>query len=81
MALRTARTHQQGQHVMGEARKNMGGSVGAQGTLGGMSASIGAGVGARPVMLGDAAYLWALVLIEVLTLAWLRQAFRRYHGG
>jgi hypothetical protein len=26
-------------------------------------------------------YLWALVAIEMLTLIWLRHAFRRYHGG
>jgi hypothetical protein len=26
-------------------------------------------------------YLWALVAVEMLTLIWLRHAFRRYHGG
>lgn len=30
---------------------------------------------------GDAAYLWALVVLEALAIGWLRQAFKRYHGG
>jgi len=30
---------------------------------------------------GDAAYLWALVLLEALAIGWLRSAFKRYHGG
>lgn len=30
---------------------------------------------------GDELYLWALVLLEVGAIAWLRHAFRRHHGG
>ncbi len=38
--------------------------------------------GARgPLKIGDEQYLWALVILEVLTLFALRSAFRRQHGG
>lgn len=47
------------------------------GTLGGLG-RLGAG-GLVPQ--GDAAYLWVLVALEVLAIAWLRSAFKRYHGG
>lgn len=51
----------------------------AGGTLGGLMQG-------RPgpsniVPQGDAAYLWALVLLELLAIGWLRSAFKRYHGG
>lgn len=55
------------------------------GTPGGMG--YGPGRQARPSIVqglipsGDAAYLWALVLLEVLAIGWLRSAFKRYHGG
>lgn len=32
-------------------------------------------------MVGDEAYLWLLVIIEIITMAFLRNHFRRYHGG
>jgi hypothetical protein len=37
--------------------------------------------GRMQLRLGEEAYLWLLVGVEVLTLAWLRHAFRRSHGG
>jgi hypothetical protein len=37
--------------------------------------------GRMQVRLGEEAYLWLLVGLEVLSLAWLRHAFRRSHGG
>jgi len=33
------------------------------------------------LMVGDEAYLWLLVLIEVGILAGMRQKLRRHHGG
>jgi hypothetical protein len=48
------------------------------GTPGGQMAGRGA---ASLVPQGDAAYLWVLVILEVLAISWLRQAFKRYHGG
>ncbi len=49
----------------------------AGGTLGGI------GRPGMPALVpqGDAAYLWALVLLEALAIGWLRSAFKRYHGG
>lgn len=48
----------------------------AGGTLGGLRAS------PPPIVpTGDAAYLWGLVLLELLAIGWLRSAFKRYHGG
>jgi hypothetical protein len=31
--------------------------------------------------LGDEQYLWILILLEIVAMSWLRQAFRRRHGG
>lgn len=53
---------------------------GAGGTLGGLR-SAGRAPGARQLQLGDEIYLWILVIIEVLLMGWLRQNFRRHHGG
>lgn len=55
------------------------------GTPGGLG--FGSGRQGRPSVLsgliptGDAAYLWALVILELLAIGWLRSAFKRYHGG
>ena len=43
--------------------------------------SAGAAPGRKQLRLGDEAYLWLLVALEVLAMAWLRQAFGRRHGG
>ncbi len=51
----------------------------AGGTLGGLMGRPGAAPALVPQ--GDAAYLWALVILEVLAIGWLRSAFKRYHGG
>lgn len=51
-----------------------------QGTPGG----IGAAAGRRPgmkLMVGDEAYLWLLLLLELLAMGLLRKHFRRHHGG
>lgn len=37
--------------------------------------------GRMNLMVGDEAYLWGLVLLEVGMMAFLRKHFRRYHGG
>jgi hypothetical protein len=42
---------------------------------------MGAKPGRRQLALGDELYLWVLVALEVLTLAWARKAFKRHHGG
>jgi hypothetical protein len=57
------------------------GGQGPQGTLGGVKSAIGTPPGRTPVRLGDEVYLWALVAIEVGAIAWLRNAFKRHHGG
>lgn len=49
------------------------------GTLGGIKAA-----GGRPGMklqAGDEVYLWVLVFLEVAVMAFLRNRFRRHHGG
>lgn len=51
-----------------------------QGTTGGTRA-VGAKPGTGQLAIGDEVYLWALVLLEVGAMAWLRKNFRRYHGG
>lgn len=33
------------------------------------------------LMVGDEVYLWILLALEIGTLAFLRNHFRRYHGG
>lgn len=51
----------------------------AQGTPGGQKLS-----GGRPgmkIQAGDEVYLWFLVLLEVLTMVFLRNHFRTHHGG
>lgn len=54
-----------------------------QGTMGGVGTrtSVGSRPGKRPINIGDEMYLWILVLIEVLLIAWGRKASRRHHGG
>jgi len=52
-----------------------------QGTMGGPSAAAGPRPGARSIALGDEVYLWLLVFLEVGTMCFLRQKFRRHHGG
>jgi hypothetical protein len=45
---------------------------------------LGLGAGGRAFTLpvvGDVGYLWVLVALEMGTIAWLRNYFRRYHGG
>lgn len=53
---------------------------GTGGTLGGRKIATGAAPGIR-VAIGDEGYLWILVILEALTLGYLRKRFRRYHGG
>lgn len=50
----------------------------AGGTLGGLMAGRPAPALAPQ---GDAAYLWALIALELLAIVWLRKSFKRYHGG
>lgn len=53
----------------------------AQGTPGGQSQAAGARPGSRQMYLGDEVYLWFLVFLEVGTMCFLRNKFRRHHGG
>lgn len=51
-----------------------------QGTPGG----IGAASGRRPgmkLMVGDEAYLWLLLALELFLMGMLRKHFKRHHGG
>lgn len=57
--------------------RNLGVGFGG-GTPGGVSRRAGP---SSAIPQGDAAYLWALVILEVLAIGWLRSAFKRYHGG
>ena len=52
-----------------------------QGTTGGRARSHGSRPGSMNLNLGDEMYLWVLVILEALTLGWLRNHFRRHHGG
>lgn len=52
-----------------------------QGTPGGTRTAVGARPGRGVMQVGGEMYLWALVLLEVGAMAWLRNHFRRYHGG
>lgn len=61
-----------------------------QGTLGGVGATRAtstatpprANTGNRPSLnFGEEVYLWILVLLEVAIMSYLRNHFRRYHGG
>lgn len=56
------------------------GAGGTGGTLGGRKMATGAGPGMK-LAVGDEGYLWILVIVEVLTMAFLRKRFKRYHGG
>ncbi|MDE2101933.1 MAG: hypothetical protein KGL39_32100 [Patescibacteria group bacterium] len=50
-----------------------------QGTPGGMKAA-----GGRPgkkLQAGDEVFLWVLVILEILAMVFLRNQFRRHHGG
>jgi len=49
--------------------------------MGGPAPAAGARPGSRNVLLGDEMYLWVLVLLEVGTMAFFRNKFRRHHGG
>jgi hypothetical protein len=53
----------------------------AQGTMGGRAMPGGGRPGRMSVNLGDEMYLWFLLLLEVGAIAFLRNHFRRYHGG
>jgi len=59
----------------------MGRNLGTGGPSGGTLGGLGRPGPAALVPQGDAAYLWALVLIEALAIGWLRVSFKRYHGG
>ena len=52
-----------------------------QGTQGGRARATGSRPGIPSLNMGDEFYLWALVLIEVFVMGYLRQHFRRHHGG
>lgn len=52
-----------------------------QGTMGGRAPAAGGRPGTRPVLLGDELYLWALLVLEVGVMSFLRNKFRRHHGG
>jgi hypothetical protein len=78
-----------GRHTMSPGNRNRGAAPMAGGTLGGLPSG-GGRTGRRPALpfslgsllpSGDAAYLWGLIAAEVLAIVWLRQAFKRYHGG
>ena len=58
--------------------RNLGTGGPTGGTPGGYNRRLGA---SGLVPQGDAAYLWGLVVLEVLAIGWLRSAFKRYHGG
>ena len=51
-----------------------------QGTLGGVKSAAGRKPGNK-LMVGDEGYLWILLLLELVAMAFLRKHFRRYHGG
>lgn len=79
-----ARDHAAGGHTPA-ATRNPSPRV-AGGTLGGLMGPFsgsGRKTGGAPSMLpqGDALYLWGLVAAELLAIAWLRNGFKRYHGG
>lgn len=51
-----------------------------QGTPGGQKKTAGIRPGMK-LQAGDEVYLWFLVLLEVLAMVFLRNHFRRHHGG
>lgn len=68
-----------GHRVPAASNPTPSGAVG--GTMGGKNRGIGSRPGMPKINLGDEMYLWILVLLEVGAMAWLRQQFRRHHGG
>jgi hypothetical protein len=55
----------------------------ASGATGGTPGGVRA-TGSKPGMkmnAGDEVYLWAMVLIEILVMTFLRNNFRQHHGG
>lgn len=54
---------------------------GVQGTMGGPAPAVGPRPGKRYPAFGDEVYLWVLIGLEVGAIAFLRSAFKRYHGG
>lgn len=65
---------------MGSQTTNTSPAGGTGGTLGGRKIATGATPGMK-LAIGDEGYLWLLVVLEGLTLGYLRKRFRRYHGG
>jgi hypothetical protein len=66
----------------GSGSAPQGPTSGAQGTLGGrVQGIVGSKPGKMQLRIGDEGYLWLLIALEVGAMAWLRQAFRRHHGG
>lgn len=51
------------------------------GTPGGVRAQQAGSTQPKGLKLGDEVYVWILVALEIGAIAWLRQAFRRHHGG
>jgi len=49
--------------------------------MGGMPKAAGARPGSRNIMVGDEVYLWVLLGLEVATMTFFRNKFRRHHGG
>jgi len=63
------------------AKSNTAAQGGTGGTLGGIPRAAGARPSRINVNVGDEMYLWLLVVLEALAIGWLRQRFRRRHGG
>lgn len=53
----------------------------AQGTMGGQAMASSSKPGRSMLSLSDEHYLWGLLFLELGALAFLRNRFRRYHGG
>ena len=49
--------------------------------MGGPAPAAGARPGSRQVAIGDEMYLWLLVFLEIGTMCFFRNKFRRHHGG
>jgi hypothetical protein len=52
-----------------------------QGTMGGPAMPASSKPGRMMLMVGDEAYLWGILFLELGAIAFLRNHFRRYHGG
>ena len=50
------------------------------GTMGGIPHAAGRRPGMK-LAVGDEGYLWILIALELALMGYLRQHFRRYHGG